>query len=82
MFPTGFIVNFISTPVTSGFTSAAAITICFTQVKSLLGLSFPAEGFVKVSKGVVEHIHDVKLKDAMVSIVCIVVLLVLRVIEL
>ncbi|MEM8526415.1 MAG: solute carrier family 26 protein [Bacteroidota bacterium] len=35
----GFLVNFLSVPVLSGFTSAAAIIIIFSQLKSLLGLS-------------------------------------------
>jgi len=34
----GFLVNFLSHPVISGFTSAAAITIAVSQVKDLLGV--------------------------------------------
>ena len=34
----GFVIDFISVPVTAGFTSAAALTIACGQVKSLLGL--------------------------------------------
>lgn len=37
----GFIVNFLSYPVLSGFTSAAAIVIGFSQLKHILGLSLP-----------------------------------------
>ncbi len=37
----GFIANFLSHPVMSGFTSAAAIVIAFSQLKHLLGLSIP-----------------------------------------
>lgn len=37
----GFFVNFISFPVISGFTSAAAIIIIVTQLKDILGLSIP-----------------------------------------
>lgn len=35
----GFLVNFLSKPVISGFTSAAAIIIFFSQIKHLLGTS-------------------------------------------
>ena len=35
----GFLVNFISRPVISGFTSAAALIIGFNQLKNLLGVS-------------------------------------------
>ena len=37
----GFLVNFISHPVVSGFTSAAALVIAFSQAKHLLGISVP-----------------------------------------
>ncbi|MCL4295295.1 MAG: solute carrier family 26 protein [Anaerolineae bacterium] len=37
----GFLVNFLSHPVLSGFTSAAAIVIGFSQFKHLLGVSIP-----------------------------------------
>jgi SulP family sulfate permease len=40
-FQIGFIVNFISHPVISGFSSAAAVIIFSSQVKSLLGLKMP-----------------------------------------
>jgi len=37
----GFLVNFLSHPVLSGFTSAAAIIIGASQIKGLLGLNMP-----------------------------------------
>ena len=49
----GFLVNFISDPVLSGYTSAAALVIAFSQVKHVLGIDLPAtdalhEGLVYV----------------------------------
>ncbi|AFY92225.1 SulP family inorganic anion transporter [Chamaesiphon minutus] len=38
----GFLVNFLSRSVTSGFISGAAVIIAFSQVKHLLGLKIPA----------------------------------------
>lgn len=38
----GFLVNFLSKPVISGFTSAAAIIIIFSQLKHLLGTAAPS----------------------------------------
>ena len=38
----GFLVNFLSRSVTSGFISGAAVIIGFSQVKHLLGLKIPA----------------------------------------
>ena len=37
----GFLVNFLSRPVVSGFTSAAAIIIALSQLKHLLGIATP-----------------------------------------
>lgn len=37
----GFLVNFLSHPVISGFTSAAALIIGFSQLKHLLGVDLP-----------------------------------------
>ncbi|MEM6348293.1 MAG: sulfate permease [Bacteroidota bacterium] len=41
VFRLGFIVNFLSHPVISGFTSAAALIIFFSQLKHLLGIQIP-----------------------------------------
>lgn len=40
----GFLVNFLSRPVISGFTSAAALIIIFSQLKHLLGVDFSTAG--------------------------------------
>lgn len=39
----GFLVNFLSKPVVSGFTSAAALIIGFSQLKHLLGYDLPRD---------------------------------------
>ena len=41
LFRLGFLVNFLSHPVISGFTSAAALIIGFSQLKHLLGVDIP-----------------------------------------
>jgi SulP family sulfate permease len=41
LFRMGFLVNFLSHPVISGFTSAVAIYIAFSQFKHVLGLDLP-----------------------------------------
>ena len=41
----GFLVNFLSHPVLSAFTSAAAILIGFSQLKGLLGIKVPRFDF-------------------------------------
>ncbi|KAA3610758.1 MAG: solute carrier 26 family protein [Calditrichaeota bacterium] len=42
----GFTVNFLSTPVISGFTSAAALIIATSQLKHILGLSIPLSTYI------------------------------------
>ncbi len=51
VFRLGFLVNFLSHPVISGFTSAAAIIIGLSQLKHLLG--------VKIAGS--EHVHEILL---------------------
>ena len=42
----GFLVNFLSHPVVSGFTSAAALIIGFSQLKNLTGVNIPSSNYV------------------------------------
>lgn len=46
LFRLGFLVNFLSHPVVSGFTSAAALIIGFSQLKHLLGIDIPRSNFI------------------------------------
>ncbi len=50
----GFLVTFLSHPVISGFTSAAALIIGFSQLKHLLGLDIPRS----------HHIHEIIMNAA------------------
>lgn len=45
----GFLVNFLSHPVVSGFTSAAALIIGFSQLQHLLGVAIPRS----------DHVHEI-----------------------
>ncbi|CAG7668207.1 unnamed protein product [Allacma fusca] len=82
IFRLGFIANFISSPVNSGFTSGVALTIVATQIKALLGLKFHGEGFLVTAIGLVEHISETKKWDAILSLCCCVVLLSLKKLDL
>ena len=46
VFRLGFLVNFLSHPVISGFTSAAALIIGLSQLKHLLGVDIPRSNFI------------------------------------
>lgn len=80
LFQLGWVVSFISEPVTIGFTSGAALTIASSQVASLLGLSGEkGKDFITYWKSVFKNINTVKPADAILGVGCIVVLLLLRV---
>ncbi len=71
----GFIVSFLSKPVISGFTSAAAIIIGLSQLKHLLGIQLPQSNQLHVVfQSLIESktpIHIATLSMGMISIVLI-----------
>lgn len=75
----GFLVQFISIPVTAGFTSAAAITIASSQIKSLLGLKGSSNDFIDAWINVFKNIKDTQLWDTLLGFGTIFLLLGLRV---
>ncbi|KAI8436033.1 hypothetical protein MSG28_004160 [Choristoneura fumiferana] len=46
----GVLIDFISVPVTVGFTSATSVIIAVSQLKGLLGLKFKSGGFINTIK--------------------------------
>lgn len=77
---TGFLVDFISLPVTTGFTAAAAFTIASAQIKYFLGLNFNANG-VDSWRVVAEHVDQIRLPDTLLGCCTILTLLFTRVSE-
>ncbi|CAH0579317.1 unnamed protein product [Chrysodeixis includens] len=77
----GSLVEYISVPVVSGFTSAAALTIASSQVKGLLGLSYVAGTFVKSWRNFFGVVHKTRLMDSVLSIGCCTTLLTLKTIK-
>ncbi|XP_011866893.1 PREDICTED: sodium-independent sulfate anion transporter-like isoform X1 [Vollenhovia emeryi] len=75
----GFLIEFISIPVVSGFTSAASVVIACSQIKNLLGLNIHGESFVEIWMELVRHIADTKIPDLILSCCCILTLLFLKV---
>lgn len=63
----------------SGFTSAVAITIASTQIKSLLGLKFDSKGVVDVIDAITRVGNQIKFHDTLLSLVCILSLFFLQV---
>ena len=77
--PAGFMVDLISDPVTSGFTSAYSVMIAVSQLKGLLGLGFKAHGFVDTVRQLCAHLHEARLADSLLGGGCVVVLLAMKV---
>uniref|UniRef100_A0A336KGN5 CSON009900 protein n=1 Tax=Culicoides sonorensis TaxID=179676 RepID=A0A336KGN5_CULSO len=74
----GFLVQFISSSVISGFTTAAAITIASGQIKSLFGLPGKGTEFLKAWENFFKNVSHTRPWDTLLGIVCIGILLTLK----
>lgn len=75
----GFLVEFFSVPVISGFTTAAALSIASSQLKSLLGISGSANQFLDAWKAFFKNIKETSLWDSVLGFVSVIVLFGFRV---
>ncbi|CAH0563575.1 unnamed protein product [Brassicogethes aeneus] len=75
----GVLVDFISIPVTVGFTSATSVIIGASQLKSLLGIKVSSSGFLDTISKVFQNLDKTRLSDALLGFGCIVILMLLRV---
>ena len=57
----GFVANFISTPVLTGFKAGIGLVIVLDQVPKLLGIHITKEGFVRDLFAIVQHLPDTSL---------------------
>ncbi|CAG4983060.1 unnamed protein product [Colias eurytheme] len=74
----GVLIDFISVPVTVGFTSATSVIIAVSQLKGLLGLQFQSRGFLDTLKKIIVNVPNAKLADSVLGVTCIIILLVMR----
>ena len=75
----GVLVNFLSHPVISGFTSAAAIVIALSQLKHLLGIDLPREAsFFETLIHAIEQLGHAHLATTLVGLGAIALLLASR----
>lgn len=75
----GFLVNFLSKPVISGFTSAAAIIIGLSQLKHILGTSIERSNQVHILlKNAFETISDTNLITLGIGIVAIILIKIIK----
>jgi MFS superfamily sulfate permease-like transporter len=76
---TGFLVDLISTPVTSGFTTATAFIIVLSQVKGILGVKFKGDSVIDIIEKLIEHFHERRNGDIYLGLAAIVFILIMRV---
>ncbi|MBI9040001.1 SulP family inorganic anion transporter [Lutibacter sp.] len=75
IFKLGFLVNFLSRPVISGFTSAAALIIALSQLKNLLGVNLQKGN--KIHELLIEvyhHINEINWITFAIGIISILIL--------
>lgn len=75
----GFLMDFISGPVISGFCSAAAVSVIVSQIKTILGLKFRGSSFIKAFPGIFQNYQSIRLWDAVLGISFIIFLIVMKV---
>lgn len=75
----GFLIDFISGPVNSGFTSAVAILIVASQIKDLIGITAKGTTLMDMVISISRDIEHYRPGDTVFGITCIVVILLLRV---
>ncbi|GJQ72139.1 hypothetical protein Trydic_g3233 [Trypoxylus dichotomus] len=78
VFKLGFLVDFISVPVTSAFTSATSIIIASSQLKGLFGLNISSKGNIDMYVKFFQNISYTKLPDLALGLFGIGFLLIIR----
>uniref|UniRef100_V5H1U5 Sodium-independent sulfate anion transporter n=1 Tax=Anoplophora glabripennis TaxID=217634 RepID=V5H1U5_ANOGL len=78
LFGLGFLIDFVSGPVSSGFTSACALIIVTSQVRDVLGITASGTTFIRTWRSIFQDIHNTQPWDAVMGISCIVILLIMR----
>src|SRR4029434_1048749 len=71
----GFVANFISTPVLTGFKAGIGLVIVLDQVPKLLGIHITKQGFFFDAVSVVHHIPEASTITLMVSLATFAVLI-------
>lgn len=78
LFGLGFLIDFVSGPVSSGFTSAVALIIVTSQVKDILGIPAKGSQFIEMWQSIGGLIHQTSAWDVALGASCIALLLILR----
>jgi len=71
----GFVANFISTPVLTGFKAGIGLVIVLDQVPKLLGIHVAKQGFFRDAVAVVQHIPETSLITLAVAVATLAILI-------
>jgi len=71
----GFVANFISTPVLTGFKAGIGMVIVLDQIPKLLGIHITKEGFVRDILSIVHHVPETSLITFSIAVVALLALL-------
>lgn len=77
----GFLLNFVSVPVSAAFTSAVALIVLTTQVKDLIGIKITGTTFIEMWISIFKNIKNIRISDTILGCVTIIILLSMRVCE-
>ena len=78
-FGLGFVVDFVSDPVSSGFTSAIALIVLTSQIKDFLGIKAAGHTFLDNWKSIVSNIQETSIGDTVLGAICLIAVLLMRV---
>uniref|UniRef100_A0AAR5PJE5 STAS domain-containing protein n=1 Tax=Dendroctonus ponderosae TaxID=77166 RepID=A0AAR5PJE5_DENPD len=75
LFKLGFLVDFMSPCLTSGFTSATSIIIIISQLKGFLGISIKNNSTFPALQEVLSKVQEIKVGDTLLGVTCVVFLM-------
>ncbi len=79
LFRMGFLVNFLSQPVISGYTSSAAIIIGLSQLKHLMGVDMPSSNLIhKIIADTAIQINQTHILTVVVGVVSIILIILMK----
>ncbi|KAL5282853.1 SLC26A11.2 family protein [Megaselia abdita] len=74
----GFLIDFVSGPVSAGFTSAVSLIILTSQMKDIFGIKTTGSTFLDMWISIINNINNIRIGDTLLGFGCIVVLLGMR----
>ncbi|XP_064539620.1 sodium-independent sulfate anion transporter-like [Drosophila montana] len=78
VFRLGYLVEFVSGPVSAGFTSAVALIVCTSQMKYILGVNSDGVSFLQRWISMIGDIGHIRVADSCLGFGCVALLLAMR----